>query len=83
MSTDLRIQTEEVEPDMKEREKEWMVTHEDLLRMIELMIKEKGENEEEHILEIKEVIGDVKESEAVAIWEVKIKLAKDLDNLEY
>lgn len=57
------------------------MTHEDLLRRIELLIMEKAEKEEEHVLEIDEVITDTKASIVVAIWEAKIKLAEDLDNL--
>lgn len=78
--TDLRIRYEEAEQLLEEWDKEWKGIHEDLLRRIQLLIKEKVEKEEKHILETEEVITDAKPSAAVAIWEAKIRMAVDLEN---
>lgn len=56
------------------------MTHEDILTRIKLLIIDKVEKEEEHILEIQEVIANAKESIAVTIYEANIKLAEVLKN---
>ena len=58
----------------------WKATNEDLLKIVELLSKEKSEKDGEHAAEIKEVFVEVKSSVAIAIWEAKIKLAEDLRN---
>lgn len=57
-----------------------MATNENILKRIDLLIKEKAEKEEKYTLEIEEVIVDAKARAAVAIQEAKIKLDEDLDN---
>ena len=44
--------------------------------------KKKLEKEEGHVLEIEEVIDEVKSNVAKSIWEAKIKLAEDTENAE-
>ena len=58
----------------------WKATNEDLLRRVELLIKEKDEREDEHIHEMEEVISNIKVSSAVAIWEAKICSVEDREN---
>lgn len=65
---------------LKKRVKEWKTTNEDLLKRVELLSKEKVEKEEEHVEEMEKVIVEGKSSAAMAIWETKIKLAKDVAN---
>lgn len=80
-STDLRIPAERVEHALKEQEKIWKATNGDILRMVELLRKQQAEKEEKHIHKVEEVNADAKASAAVAVWEAKIKLADDLENL--
>ena len=76
----LRIQDGTAEQALKKKEKIWKATNEDLLKRVKLLIKEKAEKEEEHITGMKEVITEAKASAVVAVWEAKMKLAKDMDN---
>lgn len=45
------------------------------------MTKEKSGKEEEHVVDMDEVIVEVKASAAITIWEAKIKLAEDFENV--
>ena len=63
-----------------EREKEHKVTNKDLLKRVELMIKEKDDKEEEHAVEMEEVIVEAKSSATMAVCESKIKLFEDVAN---
>ena len=42
---------------------------------------EKAEKEEEHAVEMEEVIAEAKSNAAMAVWETKIKLVEDVANL--
>lgn len=77
---DLRIQAEGAEQALMEREKERKVTNKDLLKRVELMIKEKDDKEEEHAVEMEEVIVEAKSSATMAVCESKIKLFEDVAN---
>ena len=44
------------------------------------MTKQKVKKEEEHLLDLKEVIADAKTSAAILILQAKIKLVEDLEN---
>lgn len=48
ISADMRIRDEKVEQVIKEKEKMWKAINEDLLKMVELLSKEKAEKEEGH-----------------------------------
>ena len=61
---------------LKEQEKIWRETNEDLLRRVELLSKEKAEKEEEHAVEMDEVIAEMKASAIMIVWEAKLKLQK-------
>lgn len=78
ISVDLRIRAERAEQALKEQEKAWKETNEDLLKKEEILSKEKANNEEEHAAEIDEVIAEVKRSVVVVVWEAKVKLAEDV-----
>lgn len=80
VSTDLKIRVESV---LKEQEKMWRATNVDLLRKVELLSKEKTENAEEHAAEMDEVIAETKAGAVVAVWEAKLKLAKDIENVGF
>ena len=45
------------------------------------LTKEKSGKEEEHVVDMDEVIVEVKASAAITIWEAKIKLAEDFENV--
>lgn len=72
---------ERAKQDLQGQERMWKATTKDLLRRVELLSKEKVEKEEEHLLEMEEVISDAKVGVTVAIWEAKIHLAEDLENV--
>lgn len=48
MSIDLMIRDEKAEQALKEQEKMWKATKEDLLRWLEVQKKEKAEKKEDH-----------------------------------
>ena len=77
---DLAIQVDLAEWAPNEKEKDWKVTNKDLLWRVELLSREKAENEEEHVMDIKEVITVVKANDVVDILEEKIKLTEDVAN---
>lgn len=79
----MRVQVEKVEQDLREKEKVWKVTNEDLLRRVELLRKEKAEKEEEPDAEIVEVIAEVKASTIMVVWESNIKLVEDVANRRF
>lgn len=79
-TTDLKVRAEKAELALRELERVWKATNEDLLKRVELLSKEKDEKEDEHVAEIAEVIVEVKGSVAMAIWEAKNKLAEDVAN---
>lgn len=57
-------------------------TNEDLLRMVELLSKEKATKDvEEHTAKIYEVTAKVKARVFMALWEEKIKLKEDMVNV--
>lgn len=45
-----------------------------------MLRKEKAEKEEDHVVEMEEVITEVKSSAAIIVWESKIRLAEDVTN---
>lgn len=57
------------------------MTNEDLLKRVELLSKEKDEKEEEHDVEMEEVIAKVKSNVVMVVWETKIKLDEDVVNV--
>lgn len=59
----------------------WKATNEDLLRWLELLSKEKAENEKVHDAEMAEVIVEVKANASMVVWEAKIKLDEDVANV--
>lgn len=80
ITINLNARDEKVELALKERQKVWKPTNEDLLMSLELLRKEKDEKEEECVAEIAEGIAEVRGSVVVAVWEAKIKLAEDVAN---
>lgn len=74
VSTDLRIRAKKDEETLREQEKVWKATNEDLVKRVEILIKEKVEKEEEHDEKIMEVIAEVNANTDVDVWEAKIKL---------
>ena len=60
--------------------KEWKATNEDFLKRVDLLSKEKAKKEEEHVEEMEKVIVEGKSSAAMAVWETKIKLVKEIAN---
>ena len=75
----MRVRDEKAERALNEKENVWKETNEDLLTKVEWLSKEKVEKEEEHALEIEEVISELKSS-ALEVWEAKIKPMEDVEN---
>lgn len=75
----MRVRDEKAERALNEKENVWKETNEDLLTKVEWLSKEKVEKEEEHALEIEEVIFELKSS-ALEVWEAKIKPMEDVEN---
>lgn len=54
--------------------------NDDLLKRVEHLRKEQTEKEDKHKEEMVEVIVEVKASDALVVWEAKLKLFDDLAN---
>ena len=79
----MKAKAEKAELALKEHEKVWEATNEDLLRRVELLSKFKAKKEEQHAVEITKVIVEVKDSVVVVVWEAEIKLTEDVANAIY
>lgn len=77
---DLRIRPERAKHVLKEKEKMWKAATEDLLKRVELLIKDNARKEEDHEAEMADVIAKAKANIALVVWEAKIKLSKDVAN---
>lgn len=80
-AVNLNVRAKKAELALKEQEKVWKSTNEDLLMKVELLSKEKVEKGEEHATEMQEVIVEVRSSVVVAVWEAKINVAEDVANV--
>lgn len=74
------MRDDKAEMALKEQEKVWKSTNEDLITRVELLCKANTEKEDEHADEMAEVISEVRGSVVMAICEARIKLEEGVAN---